>query len=189
MIPDNIRSKEWNDMDWSYIKGMSAAIEKVRKDYIRNKGDNKFHLEHVFAYELYYKWKVVLKQRGGNPAKLILNGELVKHYCMTSNYKFPDMVLHKSYKNNDEDEYQCIICEIKSSRNRILNNELKKDLLSLSGGINELSFKCGVFIYLGDNLKRMLNRLRKIMQELDIDANMKLLFIGVNGYKYHYEIL
>lgn len=189
MIPDTLKHEDWNDTDWQYIKGLSSAIENVGANYIRTKGDNNYHLEHVFAYELYYKWKMALRRKGGNPQKLMLNGELTKHYCKTSSYKFPDMVLHKSYNRNGLDAYQCIICEIKSSRNYIPKKDLKKDIVSLCGGITELSYKCGMFIYIGDNAKKEISRLRKIVQEDNIVFPKRIIFVKADGKNTQYEYL
>ena len=190
MISEELKHESWNEEDWHYIKSLSEAIENVHSKFIFiNKDVSQYHLEHIFAYELYYKWKVILKRKGGNPQKLLLNGELTKHYCKTSIYRFPDLVLHKDYKNIGNEGYQCIICEIKSSRNSIKSKDLKKDINSLYGGITELFYKCGVFIYLGDNTNRMISRLRKIKEELEIDSEKRIIFVGVNGYEPHYEIL
>lgn len=187
MIPDDLRQDYWDDTDWLYIRGLSTAIEKVHKRYVITQVDYKpFHLEHTFAYELYYKWKVVLRGKGGNPQRLLLNGELTKHYCTTSSYRFPDIVLHKHYNNSN---YQCIICEIKSSRNRILTKHLTKDIESLYGGITDLQYKCGVFIYLGNKTSNLISRLRKIIQELGYTDSKKILFVGLNGTDYNYVIL
>ncbi|MBO4891065.1 MAG: hypothetical protein J5502_00515 [Prevotella sp.] len=190
MIPSSLKQECWSDDDWFYICGLSKAIEKVNRKYICVHKDEKvFHLEHVFAYELYCKWKGVLSRRGGNPQKLLLNGELTKHYCKPDIYRFPDLVLHKNYERKDMNGYQCIICEIKSSRHSITTNALRKDILSLYDGITDLSYKCGVFIFLGEKIKRMITRLRKIIQILGIDTGKKFLFIGTDGNNCYYEIL
>lgn len=188
MIPESLKIEGgWEDNDWFYICGLSIAIENVHKRYIVTQTDDKpFHLEHTFAYELYYKWKMVLRRRGGNPQRLLLNGELTKHYCKTSCYRFPDIVLHKHYNNYD---YQCIICEIKSSRNRILTKNLIKDIESLYGGIIDLKYKCGFFIYIGNKTSDMISRLRKIIKELGYTDSKKIIFVGLNGIDYNYVIL
>lgn len=187
MISKELRNENWDNTDWLYIVGLSKAIENVTIEYIRNNvGDNTFHVEHVFAYELYSKWKEELNNAGSNPKNLLLNGELTKHYCKTASYKFPDMVLHKHYDNND---YQCVICEIKSSRNGISDDALIKDMISLHGGTTELSYKCGVFIYLGDDAPSMVLKLQGILEELGIDVQKKIIFVGVNGAEPHYQLL
>jgi hypothetical protein len=190
MIPDSLKQHCWDDNDWFYICSLSKAIEAVNRKYICVLKDEKiFHLEHVFAYELYSKWKGVLSRRGGNPQKLLLNGELIKHYCRMSSFRFPDLVLHKNYEKKVLNSYQCIICEIKSSRHNISTKALRKDIISLYGGTTELSYKCGVFIFLGDNASKMVTRLRRNIQILGIDTEKKIIFMGIDGKKYHYEIL
>ena len=74
----------------------------------------------------------------------MLNAELTKHYDKLNRYKFPDLVLHGNYANREK---QYLICEIKSSRNQIKGNALKKDMESLYGGVIELGYHCGIFIF------------------------------------------
>ena len=190
MISEKLRHDNWSEVDWHYIKGLSDAIEKVQRKYVCiTKDDQLFHLEHVFAYELYYKWRGVLRRKGGNPQKLILNGELSKHYCKTSCYRFPDLVLHKQYEKSKDDENQFVICEIKSSRHRITTKALEKDVKSLFGGITDLSYKCGVFIYLGIDFKHIIHRMREIIRKLELNTEKRIIFVGVDGNEYQYEIL
>lgn len=186
MIPETIRQMHWNDVDWFYIQGLSKAIELVKTKYVRNiEGDNRFHVERVFAYELYYKWRTLLNEKSNNPLEAMLNGELTKHYYVEGKYTFPDMVLHGDYNDRGEPLKQLIICEIKSSRNTIEDNALKKDLESLQGGINILGYHCAVFVYLGDDYENMIRKLRNF----DIIESGKVVFIGITGCEPHYEIL
>ncbi|MCH5310700.1 MAG: hypothetical protein J1E57_01880 [Prevotella sp.] len=186
MIPDRIRQHDWNNLDWHYIQGLSKAVEAVREEYIYEKKE-RYHIERVFAYELYYNWKTILSEESENPEKLLLNGELTKHYY-NEKYGFPDMVLHGDYTKNDK---QFIICEIKSSRNSIEYDKLIKDLKSLAFGIKELHYHCGVFVYLGVDIDPMLDKLRCILQskELRQIVENKILFIGIDGKTPHYELL
>lgn len=187
MIPETIRQPHWNnDVDWLYIQGLSKAIESVPINYIREcSRKRKFHLERIFSYELYYRWSRLLERKQENPEHLFLNAELVKHYDEMRDYKFPDLVLHGDYINREK---QYIICEIKSSRNQITEDALKKDLESLQNGIWRLLYKCGVFIYLGNNSTKMVSRLRTILQTFENYVG-NIIFIGVNCGVPHYEIL
>lgn len=187
MITENYRQEFWSDTDWVYIQGLSEAIEKVPTNYIRECNDKKrFHLERVFSYELYYRWSRLLNNSKKNPEKVFLNAELVKHYDHSKQYKFPDMVLHGDYTNCEK---QFIICEIKSSRNQIDNDSLKKDVESLFEGVKGLSYHCAVFIYLGDRVNNIISKLRNYLQVYENYERGRYLFIGVNCCAPHYEIL
>lgn len=186
MIPESIRHNDWTTLDYLSIQGLSRAIESVSKDYVYDVENKRFHLEHVFAYELYHKWRELLNQ--DNPENLRLNAELTKHYNEEKEYRFPDMVLHGDYNNLKN---QIIVCEIKSSKNEIKEDQLEKDIKSLEEGINGLYYHCGVFIYLGytKNMQKMIGRLRPLLSD---KSNKKIIFIGVNevnGDIPHYELL
>ena len=178
MIPEKFK-RLWDKATWHEITIFSNAIEAVTKNYIRNckeeGGDDRFHVERVFAYELYYQWKDQLKK---NDSKLMLNGEITKHYYVLEKHGFPDMVLHGG---QNDDNNQFIIGEIKSSRNTIKDSNLKKDMESLRDGINILQFKCGVFIYLGDDSEIFISRLEHILDCFDNKVDGIILFVGING--------
>ena len=186
MISENYRQESWTETDWLYIQGLSEAIEEVTKNYIIECTKKQFHLERVFSYELYYRWTKILHNRNKNPEKVFLNAELIKHYDNTNFYKFPDMVLHGSYINSEK---QFIICEIKSSRNRIDSDSLKKDVESLYKGVKELTYHCAVFIYLGNRVKNIISRLRGYLYAYENYKKGSYLFIGVGCGAPHYEIL
>ncbi|MBR6885565.1 MAG: hypothetical protein IKN01_07650 [Prevotella sp.] len=187
MIPEIYRQSCWTDTDWLYIQGLTKAIDNVPQKYICEcDGERRFHLERVFSYELYYRWAKLLNFRQENPERLMLNAELSKHYYDMDKYKFPDMVLHGNYTNRDK---QFIICEIKSSRNSIKENSLKKDVESLFGGVRELNYHCGVFIYLGNRVNKIILKIRSLFQSYENYEGGKYLFIGVNGGTPHYEII
>lgn len=188
MIPESLRQKCWNDTVWLYIKVLSKAIEEVPVNYryYDDKSSIRYHMERVFSYELYYRWATILNNNHEeNPEKLILNAELSKHYDKDERVKFPDMVLHGDYTNTDK---QLVICEIKSGRNYIKTDSFKKDMDSLVKGINKLSYKCGAFIYVGNNEKVIIKKLRAILQTLNYDER-RIIFIGANGVDTYYEIL
>lgn len=171
----------WDNKTWNHIKELSNAIESVPNNYVRNcdkGGDGRFHVERVFAYELYYRWKRLLYPNEDTPQDLLLNAELTKHYYTLEHYGFPDLLLHGGYNVNDK---QFIICEIKSSRIKPDESALEKDMKSLRDGINVLLFKCGVFIYLGTDITDMISRLRNILQNIDFNDKKKIIFVGVDG--------
>jgi len=187
MISERIKIEGgWDDLTWKYIQGFSSALELVPIYYIYNEDEKTFHLEHVFAYELYYRWKVILSNYIDNPEALMLNAELTKHYHEIERYKFPDMVLHGNYSKEDK---QFVICEIKSTKNRIEDEYLIKDMESLKRGIRDLHYKCGLFIYLGNNFQYMIEKLRGILSSFDNPIGRKIIFVGVNCELPHYELL
>ena len=187
MISEIYRQQCWTDTDWVYIQGLSEAIDNVPINYIRECNEKKqFHLERVFSYELYYRWSRLLNNRNKNPEKVFLNAELVKHYDNSKQFKFPDMVLHGDYTNREK---QFIICEIKSSRNQIDNDSLRKDVESLYEGVKGLSYHCAVFICLGDRLNNIISKLRAYLRAYENYEEGRYLFIGVSCGASYYEIL
>lgn len=137
------------------------------------------HTERVFAYELYHQWSCLLK---GTDWKI--NAELRKNIEWfyseddgtslsenTSNNNdssndFPDMVLHKSQKDNA----QLIVCEIKRENrinydivkdlNRIYKFTLKKDKTNKEEKDYYQSFKCGVFLVINANFSKIIEAIR-----------------------------
>lgn len=116
------------------------------------------HLERVFAYELYRQWMNYLEEKGIR--NLVVNGEIGKflkdefardfeHDEKKGRDNFPDLVLHKSQGNDDN---QIMVCEIK--REDVNNADLLLDLYKLSCYLSEQifwkkPFKYGVFILEG----------------------------------------
>lgn len=190
MIPERLKDEGgWDKITWNYIKGLSEAIESVPKNYICNcdeGGDNRFHVERVFAYELYYRWKKILYPDEGTPQSILLNAELTKHYYSIGDYNFPDLILHGGYNIHDK---QFIIGEIKSSRNAIEDSALEKDMKSLCNGLNILSYKCAVFIYLDIDGSLMITRLRDVLHKIDFNYAKKIIFVCVNKDNCEYSIL
>ena len=141
MIDDSLKLESWDETDWQYIQGLSQSVESVKRQYIRDLRDEKkkYHIERIFSYELYHKWSQKLYRVANNPSKLFLNAELTKHYDHKET--FPDFVLHGDYTNRNK---QFIICEVKSSRNYVNDNALKKDLKTLGGGWN---IKVGISLW------------------------------------------
>lgn len=155
------------------------AVSCVDRDYIvtRTAVDDaeEMQLERVFAYELYYKWKLNLPQN----CNLVLNAEIEKKYSKwndAGNYIIPDMVLHNSQANTDN---QMLICEIKRQKG-CLNKDLAYDdvmrLINLTYLGNEFKFKLGIFILsggneqdlkdiLGKNISKIQNLLTCVSQE------------------------
>ena len=185
MIDESLISSNWHYPDSVYIKGLCESIESISQDYIWDNDNKKYHIERVFSYELYYKWRQNLKNTKSNPEKLMLNAELIKHYNDKDN-KFPDMVLHGDYTDHGK---QFIICEIKSSRNYVNYDALRKDIKSLSDGIMKLGYHCGVFIYLGGKKSQIHKRIINIMKELNLLDKGILLIKVVKSRDAKYDFL
>lgn len=186
MIDDSLKLETWDETDWQYIQGLSQSVESVKRQYIRDLRDEKkkYYIERIFSYELYHKWSQNLSKVANNPSKLFLNAELTKHY----NHKetFPDFVLHGDYTNQNK---QFIICEVKSSRNYVNDNALKKDIKTLMNGMSKLGYHCGVFIYLGSERSTIEQRIERIKAKTK-DVHFKILLIKVIDYnKVDYTIL
>jgi hypothetical protein len=142
-------------VDQSFIK---YDIEDVDKVGASNVVGTKAHLERVFAYELYRQWMNCLEENGIR--NLVVNGEIGK--CLKDEFakdseqdtqkgrdNFPDLVLHKSQGNDDD---QIMVCEIK--REDVNDGDLLLDLYKLSCYLSEQlfwkePFKYGVFVLEG----------------------------------------
>lgn len=128
------------------------------------------HTERVFAYELYHQWSCLLK---GSDWKI--NAELRKNIEWfyseeddntsrnnDSSNDFPDMVLHKSQK----DDAQLIVCEIKRENrincdivkdlNRIYKFTIEKDKKGKASIDYYKAFKCGVFLAINANFSKII---------------------------------
>jgi len=142
-------------VDQSFIKYDIEDVDKVGASKVV--GTNA-HLERVFAYELYRQWMNYLEERGVR--NLVVNGEIGKYlkdeFARNSEQdskkgrdNFPDLVLHKSQGNDDN---QIMVCEIK--RENVNDGDLLLDLYKLSCYLSEQifwkkPFKYGVFILEG----------------------------------------
>lgn len=133
-----------------------------------------YHVERVFAYELYRQWANRIQILYDN--KYLINGEIGKTTSLfdqfsSLGYKFPDLVLHQSQGNCD---YQGVVCEIKTSN--VTRPSFKEDIEKLCcfvcGDNEKYRFSFGVFILVGVDIKRILD----LMDEIDHDvfkANLK----------------
>ena len=185
MIDESLISSNWHYPENLYIKGLCESIESISQEYIWDNDNKKYHIERVFSYELYHKWRQNLKNGKSNPENLMLNAELTKHYDDKGN-KFPDMVLHGDYTDHSK---QFIICEIKSSRNYVNYDALRKDIKSLADGIIKLGYHCGAFIYLGGKKSQIHKRIIKIMNEMNLIETEILLVKVVKSRDVEYSFL
>ena len=145
-------------VDYHYIK---YDIRKIEIDSVPEVIEMEDHLERVFAYELYRQWMNKLESLGINT--IVVNGEIGKCLKDDINHNinkdkkegknvFPDLVLHESQGN---DNNQLMICEIKREKG-LEDSFIFGDLLKLSCYLCKCyfwkkPFKYGVFILEGEN--------------------------------------
>ena len=147
------------------------AVLRVGTPYIYSPSQNETRLERVFAYELYHLWSTQIekcnKTTDNNNHKYILNGEIGKNLSRFINpadntIRYPDLVLHKSIDNPDN---QGIVCEIKRDENCKkggLQRDLDKLISFVCGPQNEYKFRFGVFLLVGNTISKILYTLNEI---------------------------
>lgn len=181
-----------------HLKGFFKSLNKVDKEYyVYDLDENKVkvhdpnaetkaleHTERVFAYELYHKWSCLLKG-----TKWRVNAELRKNVewfyskddeillfenttsTNESSYDFPDMVLHKSQK----EDAQLIVCEIKRENritsdikkdlNRLYLFTIKKDEENKTADDYYQAFKCGIFLAFNTDFNKIISAIGTRMQD------------------------
>lgn len=181
-ITANLEGFSFSDNAVSFINLFLASIKKVKSQYlnfefkettynpecVKNKGSQD-HVERVFAYELYHQWSKKL-----NNNDWILNGEAGKYLQWfylnrdkaSMKQKFPDLVQY--YKGNYVDEPHMIVCEIKRDYSDNIKKGIRTDLLKLYGftcsnndGRWFESYKCGIFLVIGDSFSVIQDNLGK----------------------------
>lgn len=171
-----------------YFKILFDAIYKVDESFVNYtinvQGDTKMksddlqeHVERVFAYELYRQWANLLEENGIR--NLVLNGEISKGIIddqnrLNPNEKecgtrsiFPDLVLHASQEN---DNNQLMVCEIKREKD-FDDKDFLHDLYKLYKYINKEDkgfvwakpFIYGIFILVGSSVS--LENLTKLQHD------------------------
>ena len=165
--------------DKQYFNYLFRAIALVDKKFINYEVYNAelklletaYHLERVFAYELYRQWANILSCECLD--KYILNAELdkiVKESIYYHNPKkketvtmFPDIVMHGG---QDNATHQKMICEIKRNKTgtdtkNISNQKIFADLYKLTCYLDKAKFRdkfdYGVFILLNGSLSQISN--------------------------------
>lgn len=151
------------------------------------------HLERVFAYELYHQWSMFLKrEKLFSKEKFILNAEISKNTdyfgSMNDGIKFPDMVLHHSHSDNQN---QGVVCEIK--RKEGLNNKsFQDDIIKLGYFLQDEThyrFALGVFILVGENIDKIYNKVAYFKKSIigfrntkkTSDIQKRIVCIAYNG--------
>lgn len=209
-ITTNLEGFSFSDNTVSFINLFLASIKKVKSQYlnfefkettynpecVKNKGSQD-HVERVFAYELYHQWSKKL-----NNNDWILNGEAGKYLQWfylnrdkaSMKQKFPDLVQY--YKGNYIDEPHMIVCEIKRDYSDNIKKGIRTDLLKLYGFTcsNENntsvgrwfeSYKCGIFLVIGDNFSVIKNNLKvscrnrtwKVFNQIPSDEAKKIICV------------
>ena len=188
-----------------HLKDFFKSLNKVGKDYyVYDLDENKVkglnpsaqtkaieHTERVFAYELYHQWSCLLKD-----TKWRVNAELRKNVewfyskdeekllfenisnsTNESTNDFPDMVLHKSQK----DDAQLIVCEIKrddrilsdikKDLNRLYLFTIKKDEKNKTSNDYYQAFKCGIFLAFNTEFNKIISAIETRMQDYVFKGN------------------
>lgn len=178
---------------------------QVCKDGKRKKSEESL-LERTFAYELYRQWQNILDATGSS---LHVDAEIGKKLSnesinfqklksMKGDYKEPDLVLHKSQGNN---ENQTFVCEIK--RNVNLDDEkVINDILKLCHFIDPKiwggnPYKYGIFIVikkdmveLTTQIKGLKNKLCEEIKKSDLDVDLsRIICLTYDGDIVKYEVL
>ena len=119
-----------------YFRDFLKALFRVDQRYIMwvHEGKVYKHVERVFAYELYHQFRKIMEieENKLRYEEVFLNGETFKEgslhgklsKCFSSCY--PDLVLHKDLMDNNT-EGQYLLCEMKTSENPYIINELKEN--------------------------------------------------------------
>lgn len=198
-----------SDVVIKHLKVFFKSLNKVDKDYyVYDLDENKVkvhdpnaetkaleHTERVFAYELYHKWSCWLKG-----TKWKVNAELRKNVewfyskddetllfdntsksTNESSNDFPDMVLHKSQK----EDAQLIVCEIKrddrimsdikKDLNRLYLFTIKKDEENKTADDYYQAFKSGIFLAINTEFNKIISAIRTRMQDFVFKGDEKKL--------------
>lgn len=167
----------WDTTMCEYFSTLLRALEAVKLENcaIFKDTDNKnYELinERSFAYELYRVWNCL------NLSKLKINAEVTKEigeafkekatelFGMEHERFLPDMVLHHSQSDSDQQE---IICEIKLTE-KLDKDSLEKDLKKLYAYTTQNivlyhPFKLGVFISVGGTWEDVVNKIYGVSNE------------------------
>ena len=172
------------DLDDNKVKGLDPSAQTKAIE----------HTERVFAYELYHQWSCSLKD-----TDWIVNAELRKNvewfyskdakddetllfentstFTNESSNDFPDMVLHK----NQKDDAQLIVCEIKRENritsdikkdlNRIYQFTIKKDKKDKEEKDYYQAYKCGIFLAINAEFKKIISAIETCMQDYVFKGN------------------
>lgn len=169
------------DLEENIVKGLDPSVQTKAIE----------HTERVFAYELYHQWSCSLKD-----TDWIVNAELRKNIewfyskdeeklLFENNSKatnestndFPDMVLHKSQK----EDAQLIVCEIKrddrilgdikKDLNRIYLFTIKKDEENKTADNYYQAFKCGIFLAFNTEFNKIISAIKTRMQDFVFKGN------------------
>lgn len=189
---------------YTLLSSLLEAITKVDKSFIiysnlldnQHRDEKVLHTERVFAYELYHKWRITLKEYGVDD--LVINAEIPKIININIKYKssesenesqkiFPDLILHNSQGTNNS---QNIACEIK--RAGASSESIFADIAKLTCLLDRDKFSDpfdkGVFIYVNnpDNCKKLHFKMKTKIQIDNIDITFQE-FINNENYKSHFK--
>lgn len=177
--------------DFRFLKDLFYAITTIEDEYCNWTYHHETiqKTERVFAYELYYKLKLIagIKKTQYNGIKF--NGEIGKKilsdintlgtdYTVEQKNFNPDLVLHKGQIDKDS-ENQKLIIEIKTTNTT--DEKIAKDIIKLNYGIAYLNFQFGVFISVNTDFDTIKDKLKRIFQvgNIPVDQldNLKKIYV------------
>lgn len=195
-----------NDKPLDEIKDCYSCKKRTGNENDFSNADKNILYERTFAYELYRQWQNLLESLesplhvDAEIGKKLSNNSIdfQKLKSMKGAYKEPDLVLHKSQGNDEE---QTFVCEIK--RNVNLDDEkIEKDLIKLCHFIDPCiwggkPYKYGVFIVVKKNFNELTTQIVGLKRQLyskmenenlHVDIS-KLLCISYDGDIVQYDTL
>lgn len=159
------------DKDFRFLDDLFLAISTIEDEYCNwEYQDSLQQTERVFAYELYYKLKLISNIKTSQYAGIKFNGEIGKKifndisnlgtvYTVDQKDFNPDLVLHLNQIDSSS-ENQKLIIEIKTKNKS--DEDVAKDIIKLNYGIEHLNFQFGVFISVNTNFETIIKKLRTI---------------------------
>lgn len=168
------------DERFLYLNDLLIAIESVDDDYCNWTYDETIQkTERVFAYELYYKLKLISNIKAEQYQGIKFNGEIGKkipgavdplgtNFTVDQNNFNPDLVLHRNQIDRLS-QNQKLIIEIKT--NNTTDEKIAKDIIKLNYGISYLNFQFGVFISVNTSFDTIKDKLKRIFKSEQISPD------------------
>ncbi len=159
------------DKDLEYLYDLFTAIKSIDNEYCNWQHNGTIQkTERVFAYELYYKLRLISNLKSEKYKGIKFNGEIGKktyetisnlgtQYTIEQNDFNPDLVLHKSQIDRLS-ENQKLIVEIKTKSQP--DEMVAKDIIKLNHGIKFLNFQFAIFISVNTNVNRTFTKIKNI---------------------------
>ena len=175
-----------NNSNCNYLELLDEALRQIERTYFESTGRyNRQKLERVFCYELYFQMKTIMndKNRCYFKDELMISGEIGK-YCKVEDgqlylvndskydlcYIYPDLVIHKSQRDNSP-KYQKLIIEAKFDNYD--ESPIVKDLTKLLNALNKLQFQCAIFLSINTCMERLVSKIQEFLSEVNLNDEAK----------------